>query len=311
MENEAVSTETPAAQEATTAAVTTEAVVESTTPAVAEEAPAAVEPVAEAEAPAFAEEPAAAAVAEPVVEEPAVAIPEDIEQEVDVEALREAIAADPEKAAKEMKKLRSENAQRRVENDELKAAQLPVFEGADEEFSDGWTQLGELFLAGDPEATRVFAELAGVEPSDETPAGPSVEEATRQITEVFDRQRAQIALETEAAAIYTEIKELGYNAEATAAEDPAAFAENKLLWNFLNAQPEGQRDIKVADKAVKDYEAAVAQRALDAIKTAADTTPPVVTGTGAASAPQEGDEEKDAYTKTVEAFERAKARPRS
>lgn len=225
----------------------------------------------------------------------------------DVTALVEKVTADPNKAASEIKALRAENAQRRQENTALKAGQ--TFEGADPEFNDGWRQLGEAFLS-DPESVKeVFAELAGVTPAEAaTPKTPEEIEAelTSKISDVFQRQQLETARAAQAAVLFTEIKELGYNPEAAGTSDPDGYADLELLRSFIRSQPVGQQDIKAADASVKAFKAAVVEKALNDLKTASTTAPPVNSGTGSAATSAESNSAKpdsaDSYEKTVEFY---------
>lgn len=242
----------------------------------------------------------------PVVETPVV--------EEDDSALLAAIKADPEKTLAEVKRLRREGAESRIA-----AKNSLSIEGADDEFIGAWQKLGQDYVNGDPEALAVFAELAGAPAPAETPAAPAeLDQAqieaniVKNITEFAQRQAAETAAQAQAAVLFTEIKELGYDPEATAESNPEAYAAHQLLWGFVKAQPEGQRDYKTAHEAVTEYNKAVLAKGLADLKTASDSVPPVTAGAGATSAEQDSEEAGlDAEERTRRFYQRRNASPLS
>lgn len=230
-------------------------------------------------------------------EEPAVVEQESEEDDSESEPLFESV----EDAVAAYKKLRSENASRRVKNKELEEQLTSLsshFEGADDDFKEGWLALGkELLTNPDSPAVRdIFAELAKAGISEEQ-ALDAIEEAAEgseiseesdfnasdveaKISSIFAQKEAEIqqkqqelahkaqevAVQEELAKVAAEVRELGFNPDATADDSPVEFAEHRLFWNFVGAQPEGSRDFAKAKKAVEAYKDALLTSALDELK---------------------------------------------
>jgi hypothetical protein len=213
---------------------------------------------------------------------------EDEELVEDLDTLASLVAGDPQRAAKELKKLRAQAAANRNIDSALASA--------DEDFREGWLTLADLFLSEDPadkaEAARVFAELSGTAAASTDDATTETDEPAEpvnvldQINQVFDRKTAELVAEQERreqqlaatadqAAVDLDVKALGYDA----AEDPETHA---LFWSFVKLQDEGAKDLTKAHESVQAYHQKILDRKLEELK-AANTGTPVISGTGSAS----------------------------
>lgn len=181
------------------------------------------------------------------------------------------------------RKANRDAAAKRVENKELRAQLEEIetaFEGGDEDFKTGWLQIGRLLLE-DPEAAKaILADVVGGEPVDEAPA----KSPEQLVNEVFERREAQLSAQAQAAALHSEVTEMGYKPDAKADDsadaDPVAYAKHALLWNFVKSQPEGQRDLKAAHESVEKFEQAILDNKLNELKSASKDAPPVLVGGG-------------------------------
>lgn len=226
-----------------------------------------------------------------------------------------------EEAEEVVRKLRSENAERRVKNNELESSLSQLtshFEGADSEFQNAWLALGKELIANpqSEDIKAVFAELAAgniteeeaeeaLEEIQEESEAPSFDasQVAEQINGLFAKKEAELAAKAEAVAqeaelnkIAAEVRELGFDPEATLESDAAAFARHRLLWDFVASQPDGERDLSKAKEAVESYEKSILDNHLAALK-ASNSGVPSLSGSGVVEDP--ASKKETAYEKTV------------
>lgn len=220
-----------------------------------------------------------------------------------VAALEELIRTDPAKAAAEVRKLRTENANRRNAAKEL--------EDTNSTITEFLTQLADPETRS--EALALLAEVTG-QVTEEAPVVEEVPEATMEekIASIFQKREEALAVKAEQAKLSVTVTELGYNPEATVETDPAAFASHRLLWQFVAAQPEGQKDIKAAHAQVEAHEQAIFDRKLEALK-AKNTGAPIASGTATSRTSEQDSDasKKSAYERSKELSRKNMAAPRS
>lgn len=218
-------------------------------------------------------------------------------------ALEELIRTDPAKAAAEVRKLRTENANRRNAAKEL--------EDTNSTITEFLTQLADPETRS--EALALLAEVTGQAVEDEAPVD-EIPEATMEekIASIFQKREEALAVKTEQAKLAVTVSELGYNPTATVDADPAAFAAHRLLWQFVAAQPEGQKDIKAAHAQVEAHEQAIFDRKLAAMQSK-NTGAPIASGTGVSrTSEQDSDANpKSAYERSKELSRKNMSAPRS